>query len=174
MERERIEKLAIDSAAGELNEDAEALFRSYLTEHPEANEWAADMTGAYEMTEAAIEAKTKGAAAPPIANRKVSRPVNWCSAARWAAVLAIGLFAGFLAGRREPGGGEHLETVRIAEHPKALATAADLKAKYAGTFWGQKVLASLEPRPSVKREDRRKTGDLWDMYRQRIQEKRYE
>ena len=43
MEREAIERLAMDSAAGELNQDAEALLRTYLAEHPQANEWAEDM-----------------------------------------------------------------------------------------------------------------------------------
>ena len=175
MDRERIERLAIDSAAGELNEDAEALFRSYLAEHPDANEWAMDMMGAYEMTETAIEAKTKDAGAPPIADTKVSRPVDWRSAGRWAAVLAIGLFAGFSAGRwSRPLKTKQIAVVRIAEQPRVVATAADLKAKYAGTFWGQKVLASLKPRPSIKREDRRETGDIWDMYRRRVKEKCYE
>ena len=175
MERERIERLAMDSAAGELNEDAEFLFRSYLAEHPEAGEWATDMTGAYEMTEAAIDAKTKGAAAPPIADSNYSGPVGWSSAARWAAVLAVGLFAGFWAGRwGRPDATSRIAVVRIAEQPRALATAADLKAKYAGTFWGQKVLASLEPKPRHAGADIEQSGGIWDVYRRRAKEKGYE
>ena len=55
MEREIIERLAVDLAAGELNEDVEALFRSYLAEHSEADKWAQDMLQVYEKTETAIE-----------------------------------------------------------------------------------------------------------------------
>ena len=57
MEREAIERLTIDSAAGELNEDAEALLRTYLAEYPQANKWAEDILQIYYRTEAAIKTK---------------------------------------------------------------------------------------------------------------------
>ena len=175
MDRERIEKLAMDSAAGELNEDAQMLFRSYLAEHPEANEWALGMTSIYEMTEAAISAKTKAPAPPPTVEKTFPSPVNWLTAGRWAAVLAIAIFAGFSAGRW----GRTAQTspttiVKIPEPPGTMAKAVDLKAKYAGTFWGQKVLASLQPKPRHIDANRRTRGDIWDIYRRRIKEKRNE
>ena len=63
MRREIIERLAIDSAAGELNEDMEALFRAYLAEHSEAKKWAEDLSDVFEKTEAAIAAKIEPAGA---------------------------------------------------------------------------------------------------------------
>ena len=59
MEREQIERLAIDSAAGELNEDMQALFEEYIAGHPEAKKYVEDMLGIYENTDAAIIAKTQ-------------------------------------------------------------------------------------------------------------------
>ena len=178
MERETIEKLAIDSAAGELNEDAELLLKAYLAEHSEANEWAEDMARLYEVAEAAIDAKTgdvEAAVAPAIVDRKRRRPAPWWPAARWAAVLAVGLFAGFIVGRWDwTGNLDRIPVMKVAEQPTGPAKATDLKAKYAGTFWGQKVLASLEPRPRSKQPDRRQSGGFWDNYKQAIEGKRYE
>ena len=57
MKRERIERLAIDCAARELNEDSEVLFKTYLTEHPDANKWALDIWDIYEKTKEAIDAE---------------------------------------------------------------------------------------------------------------------
>ncbi|MHC4169718.1 MAG: hypothetical protein ACYSWQ_22455, partial [Planctomycetota bacterium] len=63
MERDAIERLAIDSASGELNDDAETLLREYLAGHAEANRWAEEVQWLCEKTEAAIHAKTKNAGA---------------------------------------------------------------------------------------------------------------
>ncbi|MHC4744736.1 MAG: hypothetical protein ACYS8Z_22710, partial [Planctomycetota bacterium] len=127
MNRETIERLAMDAAAGELSEDVEVLFGAYLAEHPEANEWAAGMTSIYEMTEAAIDAKTKGAA-PPMVEKKSSVPINWFAAGRWAAVIAIAMFAGFSAGRWSQPVRTRVEIVRVPEQTRTTAKVADLKA----------------------------------------------
>lgn len=173
MNREAIERLAIDSAAGELSEDALRLFKSYLAQHPEANEWATDMTAIYEMTQAAIDVKIEDAA-PPMVEKKPSSPVNWFAAGRWAAVIAIAISAGFSIGRWSQPAKTRVEIFRIPEQPRTTAKVADLKAKYAGTFWGQKVLASTEPKPRPRAAAHTPTGNFWDIYRQHLKEKRYE
>ena len=78
MKRETVERLAMDSAAGELSEDAEALFQTYLDENPQAKQWAEDVRQVYGETEAAIQAKTA------LANSQKAAPhmtpayrVNW-------------------------------------------------------------------------------------------------
>ena len=62
MERETIERLAMDLALGELNEDATTLFEAYLAEHTEAKRWAEPMTQTCIRTREAIMQKTQAAA----------------------------------------------------------------------------------------------------------------
>lgn len=174
MKRETIERLAMDSAAGELSEDAEVLFASYLAEHPEAEEWALEITSIYEMTQAVIDKKTKHPAPPAVAKKR-SMPVNWFAAARWAAVIAIAVFAGFSAGRwNQPAKTSRTEFFRVAEQPRTIATVTDIKEKYAATFWGRKVLASIEPKPPLHTAARNSTGSFWDTYTRHLKEKTYE
>ena len=54
MNCEQIERLAMDSAAEQLNEDVEALLQEYLTEHSEANKLFLDMQEIYENTKVAF------------------------------------------------------------------------------------------------------------------------
>jgi hypothetical protein len=101
--------------------------------------------------------------------------VNWRSPVRWAAVLTFGVFAGFVAGRWPAANRiERVGLITLAKQPTAVTRVVDLKEKYAGTFWGQKVLASLQPRSHPGREDRQQSSDLWDMYRQYVKDKRHE
>ena len=162
MKREAIERLAIDSSAGELNEDVQALFDAYLAEHPEANPDIEEMTRIYEETASAIEAKTRdadaGAGVPAV---KVNRLpyLNWRSFGRAAAALIVAALIGFAGGRWPING----KTGRIAfikpERPaEQVKTISDLKEEYTGTFWGDKVLALLEQRPG-----KRYKADLWDV-----------
>jgi hypothetical protein len=174
MERETIERLAMDAAAEELSDDARLLLESYLAEHAEAQQWAREMTSIYEITQAAIEAKTEHAAPSPAETRRLI-PLDYLAVARWAAVLAIAVFAGFSAGKYT--GTERTDRpriVRIVEPHRAVASVADLKAKYADTFWGRKVLASTEPRPRPRTATHSSTGNFWDIYRRNLKEKRYE
>jgi len=178
MKRDAIEKLAIDSAAGELNEDAEALFRTYLTEHPQANKWAEDMMRIYEKTQSAIDAKIKTADAGVKGAVFKAGPlskVKWLPVVRWAAVLILGSLIGFKVGRWEITD----KTYRIAlpessAAPSQVKTVSDFREKYAGTFWGDKILASLEHRSNQQYKADLHEVRFWDRYRQYIKEKRYE
>ncbi|HUT47596.1 MAG TPA: hypothetical protein VMX36_15040 [Sedimentisphaerales bacterium] len=176
MEREAIERLSIDSAAGDLNEDTEALLGTYLAEHPQANKWAEDVRQIYDKTEAAIRTKTAhadvGKVTPGIT--PVSQ-VKWLSVARWAAAIALGIIIGFTAGRRN----QTDSTYRIAfqelsRYPKQVETVSDLKERYAGTFWGDKMLALLEHKPGQRYKTNLRSVGSWDKYRQYIKEKQNE
>ena len=59
MQREIIERLAMDRTLGELTEDAAALFETYLGEHPEIQEWAGQMAQTCELTRETINKKTQ-------------------------------------------------------------------------------------------------------------------
>ena len=178
MKRDAIERLAIDSAAGELNEDADALFRAYLAEHPQANQWAEDVLRIYQETEAAINAKIETAdtgAERAGARAKPPSQVNWRPAARWAAAVIFGTLIGFTAGRYQT----TERTYRIARPEPArgtrqIRTVSDLQQKYAGTFWGDKMLALLKQRPAQQYRADFQGAKLWDRYRQYIKEKNYE
>lgn len=174
MKREAIERLAMDSAAGELNEDVQALFDAYLAEHPQAGQWAEDIAGVYKDTEAAIEAKTRdanaGAGMPAV---KVNRLpyLNWRSFGR-AAALIVAALIGFAGGRWPING----KTGRIAfikpERPaEQVKTISDLKEQYAGTFWGKKVLALVEHTSPERYQAGFQDSSFWQIYRQYIKEK---
>lgn len=178
MEREAIERLAIDSAAGELNQDAEALFRTYLIGHAEAKQWAEDMRLICEKTEAAINTKTTRCHAGD--QTRFIKPnqllqINWPRLARWAAALMFGALIGFSAGRWDRSD----KTYRIVlpeshRAPGRIETVSDLKEKYAGTFWGDKMLALLEHRPGKQYKANLQGVRFWDKYKQLIKEKQYE
>ena len=58
MNPETIERLAIDSAAGQLNEDIEILLREYLSEHPAEKKCFSEMQEIYNKTQIAFDSKT--------------------------------------------------------------------------------------------------------------------
>jgi hypothetical protein len=176
MNRETIERLAIDSAAGELNEDVEALFQSYLAGHQQAKRWAEDVRQVYHETEVAIKAKTAPAGSRTTVMRiKPVSPVRWMPVARWAAVLVFGAIIGFTAGHWEIPGNTHRMAFQETSHnPKPVETVTGLKEKYVGTFWGDKMLALLEHQPGQKHIADLRDIKSWDMYRQYVKEKHNE
>jgi hypothetical protein len=167
MKREAIERLAMDSAAGELNEDVEALFREYLAEHPEARPDSEEMVRIYEETAAAIEAKTRNADAggPAVKTHRLVHP-NWRVFGRWAAALIVAVIIGFAGGRWPITG----ETSRIvfttsARPAPQVKTISDLKEQYADTFWGSKALALMEDRAGQRYKGDFRDVSLWEQFR---------
>ncbi len=178
MERENIERLAIDAAAGELNPDAEALFGAYLAEHPEASRWARNMLATYEKTQAAIQIKTANNGVSfrrRVIKKKQLPHLQWQSVIRCAAVLLVGVVIGHVAGRR-PATGESGTIVSAKPHQEQaqVKSVQDLKQKYAGTFWGDKMLALLEHKPDHPYRAYPSDTSLWDKYRRYVKEKHYE
>jgi hypothetical protein len=176
MNRETIEKLAIDSAAGELTEDAEVLFQTYLTGNSQAKQWTEDILRVYEETEATIRTKTALMGDQMAVPRVTSTfRVNWLSVGRWAAAILLFTTIGFTVGRWEKPGQMHKIAVReFAPITKPVETITDLKERYVGTFWGDKMLALLDD--TTRRPHRASLRDIrsWDKYRQFIKEKNNE
>jgi hypothetical protein len=175
MKREAIERLAIDSAAGELNEDILALFDAYLAEHPQAGQWAEDIAGVYKETEAAIDAKTSGAnagdALPAIKAKPLVR-AKWWAIGRAAAGLIVAAIIGFAGGRWTINGEAGRITFVKPERPAVqVKTISDLKEQYAGTFWGKKVLALVEHTSSERYKADFQDSSFRQIYRQYIKEK---
>lgn len=178
MKREAIERLAIDSAAGELNEDIQALFDAYLAEHPQAGQWAEDIAGVYKETEAAIDAKTGDAAAggaiPCIKARPLSR-TKWWEIGRVAAALIVAALIGFTGGRWPIDGKTSRITFTKPDRlQEQVETISDFRDKYAGTFWGNKVLALVESRPGRQYKADLQEVSFWETYKQYKKEKPHE
>jgi hypothetical protein len=178
MNRDIIERLAIDSVMGELNEDAEALFRSYLDGRPQARQWAEDVRKIYSEAETAFQIKTTHADAKEIAPGMRAHSISWAGwlpIVRWAAVIALGALIGFTVGRwKMLGNPNGVALHESSRDVKPVETVSDLKRRYAGTFWGDKVLALLEHKPRLQYETDLHSVKSWDTYRQYMKEKHNE
>ena len=161
MERDVIERLALDSAGGELNEDVEALFEAYLREHPEARRWAEDSAAIYGKTQAAIQAKTAeaGASTMPLRIGPLSR-VSWRPVARWAAVIALAVLGGAALERWSQTGVVGPEGERVVYTERAAVVGPHA----AGSFWRAKVMGLLESQADAQGEAYSEDVSLWGMY----------
>lgn len=168
MERLIIERLAMDVALGELNEDAAALLDAYLAEHPEARPWAQQMRTVCTRTQEAIDMKTQRSDAsicgPSVfARRRAS--IHWAGALRWAAVVMVSLLIGVGIGRRPqplattPTATVAVETAR-SEGPKSLQ---EILIDPGKGFWEAKAAALWQSKPH--RSDAPQPG-LWETIRQ--------
>ncbi len=176
MERQVIERLAMDAALGELNDDATALFEAYLTEHPEARQWARPMKAICERTREAVVARTAPAAlsprraAPPA--RRISR-TRLANAGRWAAVVIVSLALGAAAGRRGMPPTESIPHVASAETDRG-PTRRDWRAVLNGRgegFWEAKAVATLQRQPGGGSYEPRPSP--WEILKQRQEERRH-
>jgi hypothetical protein len=177
MERQVIERLAMDAALGELNEDAAALLEAYLTEHPETRLWAGPMTAICRRTQEAVVAKTRPAALSrlPCATgaRQIVR-VRLASVGRWAAVVIVSLVLGGAAGRWT------MSPTELASRPTASAETvrssaqrdwrAVLNRRDLG-FWEAKAAAALQRQPSGGSYEPKPSP--WEMLKQRQKERRH-
>ncbi len=178
MKRDVIERLAIDSASGELNEDGQSLFEAYLAEHAGAKEWAEAMFQTYHQTEAAISSKVGSADTSIAAVSIKSRPpalARWHPALRWAAIVFVAALVGAGAGRwsRSPVTAKQPERVAISTIRLAAPASLDLQ-DAAGSFWRAKAAAMFEPRPYRQANAAMQAGGLWQKYEQYIKEKNHE
>jgi hypothetical protein len=178
MEREQIERLAMDSAAGELNEDAQELFEEYLAGHPEDKTYVRDMLGIYEKTDAAIIAKTQHAVKNDLNTDIIAGShsrVSWLPIARWAAIVIFAAFVGIVAGRWSISPVPPDKPGHIAAYQDSTERqqSNDLE-KNGGSFWRDKAVAMMTSRPvNIKRNNVTGPG-LWEKYREVIKEKNYE
>jgi hypothetical protein len=174
MERDIVERLAMDSASGELSEDMEAIFKEYLAEHPDENKWAEDMMRICQATQMTVDAKTNRAAIADV-DIKPRLMVRLLPIARWAAVVIFAAFIGIAAGRWS-------KSPVISERPAHITAFSDLTVERPGldlegvgeSFWQRKALAMLTSPSSQIHGDYVTGPKLWERYRQFIKEKNYE
>lgn len=173
MERETIERLAIDHALGELNADAAALFEAYLAEHAEARRWAEPMMKTCTQTREAIAKKTRPDDA--ITWHEPARlRINRAALARWAAVIAVSALLGVTIGRwSRPPETQKPDTVVVrATTPDASPEGWQrvLSEPQQG-FWQSKALAMLQSQPHEIPRPTKSESSLWDRYRQSRKER---
>ncbi|MHC5074885.1 MAG: hypothetical protein ACYTFM_00445 [Planctomycetota bacterium] len=175
MEREQIERLAMDSASGDLNEDAEAMLRAYLAEHEQEKLWAEDMYDLYETTKTVIKAKTNQSTAESSETiyKKPSLQIGYLSIARWAAVIIAAALIGAGLGRwsNQPKQIITSPSETIFSEPQ-LTNSSDLVIVPSEGFWRDKAMAMLEPKPVIHSEKRIQIDSLWQQYKEYIKEKR--
>ncbi len=175
MEREIIERLAMDSVAGELNEDIQVLFDTYLAEHAEANQWAEDISQIYKMTETTFQTKTRTVPAEITAPVKAGYlwRLNWQHIVRSAAVIALAACIGLVVGRftKSP-------VVRPERTVASSTVTTGQSLRDSGDigegFWKDKALAMLSAGPQHLQGGFDDGKGLWNKYREYIKEKDYE
>jgi hypothetical protein len=170
MERDSIERLAMDVALGELSEDATALFEAYLATHPQAEQWARQMQQTCATAQTAIAAKTRVLYGENLAAGRPFRRIRQISGpalGRWAAVVVLALLVGAVAGRwsgrRGLQPGASVRTAVVRAEPTAGGW-RQLVSEPGPGFWQAKALALLESAPSVPSGPR--SGEsLWERHR---------
>ncbi len=177
MKRETIERLAMDLALGELNEDAATLFEAYLAEHAEARQWAEPMTQTCIRTRQAIAQKTQAAARLTPSEPVRLFPADWSALARWAAVIAVAALLGVAIGRRSaPSPTPEPETVIVRTAPRQAG--AEGWRRVLGDseqgFWQTKAVAMLRSQPREIQHSPDPGPSLWDRYRQFRKERSHE
>lgn len=168
MERQAIERLAMDHALGELNEDTERLFETYLAEHPQHRPWAEQIEQTCRQLKSAVDARVSVAdGATPLA-MSTSRHMSllWELRARWAAVILLSAVIGCTAGRwMSPRTTEPPMVVVRAELPEPTPSWQQRLSESESGFWQTKALAILEPGSTNIPVPAANRGDLWDRYR---------
>jgi hypothetical protein len=169
MERDTIERLAIDRALGELDADILALFEAYLAEHDQARQWAESMGKTCGRTREAVTQKTRrdDAIAWPEPVRRL--PIHRIAMVRWAAVIVVSALLGVTIGRwSSPSQMQTPETVVIRTATAGAGPEGWQKvlSEPQHGFWQSKALAMLESQPNeIPRQAEPRPG-LWNRYRQ--------
>ena len=178
MNAETIERLAIDRAMGELNEDATILLDTYLTEHPEAREWAENMSEICAQLRKTVEKRLKDAAVEsPRARASYHQPirVRLANVGRWAALIAISVGLGIVLGRWSR---PQVQTIQYAAIPARSEAVTDVWQRIVSGqehgFWQDKALALLQAKPDETPSSQDVRTSLWDRYRQFRKERSYE
>ena len=178
MERETIERLAIDQALGELDVDTVALFQAYLAEHAEARDWAQAMARTCTRTREAIRQKAQPTDGHPRLDQVRTpwpRTIAWQTYGRWAAVILVSLAVGATLGRRSRPSASAPKTIVV----RAPSTAEQqgwrqILSKPERGFWETKAVAMLQPKTNDISNTHPGRRGLWDRYRQQRKGRSYE
>jgi hypothetical protein len=172
MDREIIERLAMDSAAGELNEDIEALLQNYLSEHSESNEWFQQMLEVYTNTQGVFDAKTDFIKQP--AEVKMPRKLNLIPVLRWSAVIIISVCTGGIAGRLSSQNVPSQKPNITATETKSAKKTGFNPANIGNDFWRNKITAMVNSSPAKIHIEKSSDSSLLETYKKYIKERNHE
>ena len=184
MEREVIERLAMDRVGDELSDDGVKLLEWYLEEHAEAKVWAAEMEEMYaicaetvagdrriddQITAARMDSRLRG-------NDRGSGNERVLKIGRWAAVILMALGVGIIWGRWsvEPLEVGPRETIQVVQaEPKEdleskvqkMIEGDEEASESESGFWETKIVATLGVKPRVKRDEPVQEEGFWSRIR---------
>lgn len=176
MDTERIERLAMDRALGELNEDAAVLLDTYLAEHPEMRARVEDMDEICTQTRAVFAGRTQEQNTDRLSARRArSHRVHWLHLGRWAAVVIVSIGVGATAGRwSRPEVAPSELTVTHVGSASTPQTRRDILDNHSEGFWQSKALALLQTTPHVTTASHTPQAGVWGKYKQFRKEPSYE
>ena len=173
MNREQIEKLAIDFSAKQINEDAEALLHEYLSEHQEAKQWFLEMQEIYNNTQIVFDKKTSFAK-QPIENKHVFK-YNQFPILRWAAVIIVTACVGAAVGRWTKTEIPQQKQIQVTSSGNFITKSPFVRYQNIGEgFWSKKIVAMLDSSPAKIDKSSFAGPSLWEKYNKYIKEKNHE
>lgn len=157
MTTEQIERLMMDLACGQMNEDTQMLFKAYLDEHPELQSAADDIERLCARCEGAMGAEPSvSTPRPPRA-----RPAWPRSLVRYAALILLAAGLGLMVGRSRPAPTPPAQAVPAAFDIKIPAASGLTRSR----FWQEKAQALRSPRPWTPSNSSKENETFWHRYR---------
>lgn len=178
MQRDTIERLAMDMAMGQLDDDVKTLLTDYLDEHPNEKTWAHEMIKDCNIIEDTLKTKTKLPQAQ-YKKQNFKKTIIFLNAniKSFSKVAAVFIFASMIG-------------IGFSRFPKQLETFTKLPGREQKSeflirqitpdtpeqgegFWQVKAAAFTEPRQHTINRASQNAGNLWANY-QNTQEAYYD
>ncbi|MBN2591497.1 MAG: hypothetical protein JXA96_16650 [Sedimentisphaerales bacterium] len=173
MDREIIERLAMDFSAGELNEDVQTLLQEYLAEHHEENMCFLQMQNIYRDTQETFNTIT----ASFKQNTEKNFPIRfkWIPFIRLAAVIVISACIGIAAGRWSKQDILQQESGKVISNYSPFVKKSGLNLDDLGEgFWHNKITAMLNPSPAREHIKSKSGSSLLEQYKLYLKERNHE
>lgn len=162
MTNEQIERLAMDLACGEMNEDMRALFAEYVEEHPEYRQSAAGVDELCRRCRVGLKSTADVPASFKLCEKKAPDPFILV---RRAAIVMVAVLVGLLAGRlgRERVTSQRAE-VELVQTKAETALASGLQ----DGFWKEKADALMKPKLWAADTKTQTHETFWGRYRKEL------
>lgn len=160
MTNEQIERLAMDLACGEMNEDVGALFETYLAEHAEVRQTADGFAAVCRRCEEGLDVGQEMAASRP--KKPFVKRERMLAYGR-AAILVLGVLLGMQLGRLSRPAAP--ETVQVAASGAERVT---LQTPLEDGFWKEKAEALMKPKLLAVDTKTQTNETFWGRYRKEL------
>lgn len=166
MTNEQLERLAMDRACGQMNEDTEALLAAYLAEHPEAQQIAGAFAGVCGRCEKALTAMQTKPLPRAIESPKRLFIGPRILTYRHAAMLLLGVLLGLAIGRL---GTPAAPQEQFAAGPDSVKTKSGSPlASIEDGFWKEKADALKKPKLWAVDAKTQTHESFWGRYRKEL------